>query len=107
MTTDRLEQLQRMLAGDPTDAFCHYAIGMEYAGRGEHEAAAAHLDQSLATDPDQPYAHFHRARSLMSMGLIEEAAAAIDSGIETAESLGERKAADELADLRELLHRRG
>ncbi|MCP4759648.1 MAG: tetratricopeptide repeat protein [Planctomycetes bacterium] len=105
MTNDRLEQLRQMLEGDPTDAFCLYALGMEYASRSEHEAAAAHLEQSLATDPDQPYAHFHRARSLMAMGLINEAAVAIETGIDAATTLGDHKAADELADLQGLLNR--
>jgi len=107
MTNDRLEQLRRMLESDPTDAFCLYAIGMEYAGRNEHEAAAAHMEQSLATDPDQPYAHFHLARSLMAMGLMSEAAGAIDAGIDKATTLGDHKAADELHDLQGLLDRRG
>ena len=105
--SDRLEQLHRLLAADPGDAFCLYAMGMEYARRGEHEAAAAHLEQSLQSEPDQPYAHFHRARSLAHMKLFEEANTAIASGIEAAEAQGDEKAASELADLQATWGRRG
>ncbi|MDP6479340.1 MAG: tetratricopeptide repeat protein [Phycisphaerales bacterium] len=98
--TDRLEQLHRLLATDPNDAFCLYAMGMEYARRGEHEAAAAHLQQSLASEPDQPYAHFHRARSLAHLRQFKEADAAVDAGLDVAQSQGDEKAAEELAELR-------
>ncbi|MDP6986665.1 MAG: tetratricopeptide repeat protein [Phycisphaerales bacterium] len=105
--TDRLEQLHRLLAADPGDAFCLYAMGMEYARRGEHEAAAAHLQQSLATEPDQPYAHFHRARSLAHLRQFKEADEAIDAGLDIAQSQGDDKAAEELGELRSTWARRG
>jgi uncharacterized protein HemY len=89
-----------MLDADPEDAFCLYALGMEYAGRDEHQAAAAHLEQSLVSDPDQPYACFQLARSLAQLRKQPEAAAAIDRGLEIAESQGDDKAYSELAELR-------
>ena len=97
---DRLEQLHRLLATEPGDAFCLYAMGMEYARRGEHEAAAAHLEQSLMTEPDQPYAHFHRAQSLIHLQRTDDAHAAVEAGLDVATTLGDDKAASELAELR-------
>ncbi|MDP7573532.1 MAG: tetratricopeptide repeat protein [Phycisphaerales bacterium] len=104
--TDRLEQLHRLLATDPSDAFCLYAMGMEYARRGEHEAAAAHLQQALASEPDQPYAHFHRARSRAHLRQFKEADAAVDAGLDVAQSQGDEKAAEELAELQATWGRR-
>ncbi len=100
---DRIEQLRRMLDSDPEDAFCLYALGMEYAGRDEHQAAAAHLEQSLASDPNQPYACFQLARALSQLQQSEQAASAIDRGLEVAQSQGDEKAYAELAELRRTL----
>jgi tetratricopeptide (TPR) repeat protein len=105
--TDRIEQLHRLLATDPSDAFCLYAMGMEYARRGEHQAAAAHLQQSLASEPDQPYAHFHRARSLAHLNQFKEADEAVEAGLDIAASQGDEKAAGELAELRATWARHG
>ncbi len=97
---DRIEQLRRMLDSDPEDAFCLYALGMEYAGQGEHQAAAAHLEQSLGSDPDQPYACFQLARSLAQLRRSADAASAIDRGLEIAQAQGDEKAFGELAELK-------
>jgi len=98
---DRIEQLQQMLARDPNDAFCLYALGMEYASTGAHEAAAAHLERSLEQDADQPYAYFHRARSLAAIGRRAEAMQAASEGLHCAESLEDEKAVAELAQLQQ------
>jgi predicted Zn-dependent protease len=98
---DRIEQLHRMLAADPDDAFCLYALGMEYVARDEPARGVAHLEQSLRTDPDQPYAHFHLARCHASMGEQIKAEEAVSVGLEVAQRTGDANAASELASLRE------
>jgi uncharacterized protein HemY len=98
--SDRIEQLRRLLDTDPTDAFCLYALGMEYSRRGEYEAAAAHLEQSLATEPEQPYACFQLARALASLRRPAEAATAIEAGIGIAVGQGDEHAAAELNELK-------
>ena len=99
--TDRIEQLHRMLAADPDDAFCLYALGMEYVARDEPTRGVAHLEQSLRTDPDQPYAHFHLARCHARMGEQAKADEAVTLGLEAAQRTGDSNAANELAELRE------
>jgi tetratricopeptide (TPR) repeat protein len=105
--SDRLEQLRRLLDTDPTDAFCLYAIGMEYASLGEHEAAVAHLQQSLMADPQQPYACFQLARALAGLRRPAEAATAIEEGIEIAAGQGDEHAAAELHELKSELRLNG
>ena len=100
---DRIEQLRRMLEQDPADAFCLYALGMEYAAQQQPGPAVAHLEQSLQSDPDQPYAHFHMARCLAGMGEQARAVAAVDAGLEVASATGDTSAAAELAALRDEL----
>ena len=82
-------------------------MGMEYARRGSHQAAAAHLEQSLSVEPDQPYAHFHRARSLAHLNQFKEANEAIEAGLDIATNQGDEKAAAELAELRASWDRNG
>jgi len=100
---DRIEQLRRMLYSEPEDAFCLYALGQEYARRGEFEAAQAHLARSLESDPDQPYAYFHRAKCLQQLGRPGEVQQAIAEGLETAQRTGDAHAADELTELHRMM----
>ncbi len=101
--SDRIERLQRMLASDPNDPFCLYALGMEFSATNAYESAAAHLEASLKFDPNQPYAHFHRARALAAMGRSQDAAAAVEAGRQCAEEIGDHHAAEELAALAQTL----
>jgi len=98
---DRIERLRRMLESEPGDAFCLYALGMEYAAAHEPMRAIAHLEQSLRSEPDQPYAHFHIARCHAATGDRPAAAAAIDAGLEAATRTHDDGAAQELRALRE------
>jgi uncharacterized protein HemY len=98
---DRIEQLRRLLESDPNDAFCLYALGMEYVTQNQPNTAASHLELSLRSDADQPYAHFHLARCHASMGETAKAIDAINQGLETAQRTGDADAARELAELRE------
>lgn len=102
--TDRIEQLRRMLESEPGDAFCLYALGMEYAQAHAPTRAIAHLEQSLRSEPDQPYAHFHIARCLAATGDRPGAAAAINEGLEAATRTQDDAAAQELRALQDDLH---
>jgi tetratricopeptide (TPR) repeat protein len=51
MSTDRIQQLQRFLDEDPTDSFTRYALGLEYASRGDFAHAAAIFEQLTKDDP--------------------------------------------------------
>jgi tetratricopeptide (TPR) repeat protein len=93
----RLAQLERMVAADPGDVFCLYALAQEWAKRGVTEQALAWYDRCLAADPDHCYAYFHKARVLEDAGRVDEAIAALTTGLGRARAVGDGHAASEIA----------
>ncbi|HEX8875411.1 MAG TPA: tetratricopeptide repeat protein [Phycisphaerales bacterium] len=92
-----IEQLQRLLAADPHDAFTLYAMGQELAKRGEVDKAVAFYDRSIAANPDDGYTFFHKARALQAANRVPEAIAAVRAGIAAARRVGDNKALNELS----------
>lgn len=94
-----IEQLEKLLAADPNDAFTLYALGQEYAKRGDTERAVSFYDRSIAVNPDDGYTYFHKARALQACGRTSDAAAAARTGIAAARRVGDNKAMNELGGL--------
>lgn len=94
---ERLERLHRMVDADPSDAFCLYGLGQEYARRDRLDEAIAWYDRCLAVDPDQSYAYFHKARALEQAGRVADAIATLRSGLDRARRSGDAHAAGEIA----------
>jgi predicted Zn-dependent protease len=59
--TDRLSQLRNLLDKDPHDAFCMYAMAMEYSKTSNHKEAIAWFDRTMEVDPTYCYAWYHKA----------------------------------------------
>ena len=93
---DRLSQLQTMLERDPTDAFCSYALALEFAKRGEAERAVHWFDRTMELDPHQCYAWFHKARTLADAGQSVAAVETLQAGLVQARRCGDVKAASEI-----------
>ncbi|MBS0192489.1 MAG: hypothetical protein U0573_07595 [Phycisphaerales bacterium] len=91
-----LEQLRKLLAADPGDAFVLYAIAQEHARLREHESAISFYDRAMGVTPDDGYIYFHKARSLGELGRTHEQARVLKQGIEAAARAGDAKAAGEL-----------
>lgn len=96
-TDARLQQLLKLLEADPTDAFCLYGLGQEYARRGSVDEAVTYYDRCIAVDRDYCYAYFHKARSLEEADRIDAAIAALRIGLERARASGDAHAASEIA----------
>jgi lipoprotein NlpI len=96
---DRKQQLESMLAQNPGDAFCTYALAMEFLKTGEHESAVTWFDRTLALDPSQCYAFFHKARSLAAAGRMDTARLTLQEGLARARACGDHKAASEIEGL--------
>jgi tetratricopeptide (TPR) repeat protein len=92
----RLEQLQSMLARDPNDAFCTYALALEHAKLGQTSEAVAWFDRTLALDPGQCYAHFHKARAQEAAGERANAIKTLRTGLAQARAQSDMKAAGEI-----------
>lgn len=94
-----LEQLEKLLAADPSDTFVLYGLAQEHAKRGEFSRAVEFYDRCLQVDPAYCYAYFHKARALQSQGNVAEALAAVQAGIAKARATGDAHAASELSGL--------
>ena len=94
---ERLAMLHRMVEADPSDAFCLYGLGQEYARRGRFDEAIAWYDRCLGANPDQCYAYFHKARVLEEADRTADAIATLRTGLERARRTGDSHAASEIA----------
>lgn len=91
-----MEQLEKLLAADPNDAFTLYAIAQECGKHGDHAKAVEYYDRSIKVAPDDGYTYFHKARAFGAMGRTAEQIAALKAGLEAARRSRDGKAAGEL-----------
>jgi len=95
---DRLEQLKKLHAADPSDAFCTYGIALEIAKTGDHTEALQWLEKTLEADPDYFYAYYQKGRVLSESGDDDAAMAALNTGIAAAKGKDDH-AASEMQEL--------
>lgn len=101
----RIAALQEILNENPNDAFARYALGLEYSGSGETEAALAEFAKLLEAHPDYTNGYFMSAQALARAERIDEARAMLRNGIESARRSNNRHALSEMeAMLDELEH---
>lgn len=98
-----IEQLEKLLAADPTDAFVLYGLAQEHAKAGRFDRAIEFFDRCLSSDAGYCYAYYHKARVQAELGRHDEAARTVRSGIEAAGRAGDAHAAAELGSLLDTL----
>jgi len=91
-----MQQLERMVAAEPTDAFCLYGLAMEYAKAGRTIDALREFDRAIAADPAYCYAYFHKARAQEAAGDVPGAVATLRAGIEASQRGGDGHAQAEI-----------
>ena len=100
--SDRLTQLQKLHAADPSDPFCTYGIALEHAKAKRLDEALPWLDRTLALDANYFYAYFQKGKILSELGRTDEARAALQTGLKASQRT-DAKAAGEIAALLESL----
>jgi predicted Zn-dependent protease len=99
MTSSRVEQLKAILAQDPGNQLTRYALGMEYSGAGEVDAAVAEFKQLVRANPDYANAYFMAAQALAGAERREEARALLKDGIAAAQRSGNQHAQTEMQQM--------
>jgi tetratricopeptide (TPR) repeat protein len=94
-----LEQLEKLLAVDPDDAFVLYGLAQEHFKRGEFAKAVEIYDRCLRVDPAYCYAYFHKAKAQQAQGEFEAAVSTLKVGLAKAQALGDSHAASEISGL--------
>ena len=102
----RVAALQDILKENPNDAFARYALGLEYSGAGETEAALSQFEQLLAAHPDYTNGYFMAAQVLDRARRFEQARAMLLKGIESARQANNRHALSEMEGMLEELQTR-
>jgi tetratricopeptide (TPR) repeat protein len=92
----RVAALKEILEANPDDTFARYALGMEYSGAGETDAALAEFQHLLAASPDYTNAYFMAAQALARAERNEEAKAMLQQGIECARRTRNQHALSEM-----------
>ena len=80
----RVATLREILEANPTDAFARYALGLEYSGAGETEAALTEFQLLLAAHPDYTNGYFMAAQALARAERQDEAKGMLQQGIDCA-----------------------
>jgi tetratricopeptide (TPR) repeat protein len=92
----RVAALQEILKENPNDAFARYALGLEYSGAGETEAALAEFAKLVEVHPDYTNGYFMSAQALARVERIDEARVMLRKGIESARRTNNRHALSEM-----------
>ena len=95
-TSNRLQQLQKMLEKSPADPFLLYGIAMEHKKAGDAATAVEYFDRTLAADPAYCYAYYHRGQTQEEAGDADAARRSYRQGIEAATKAGDAHARQEL-----------
>jgi tetratricopeptide (TPR) repeat protein len=96
MSTNRLLQLQALLAETPGDSFLTYAIAKEYEGMGDDQQALEYYQQLLEADPGYVGAYYHLGKLYERIEAVQQALMTYTQGIACARELGDQHALAEL-----------
>ncbi|MBW7904549.1 MAG: tetratricopeptide repeat protein [Phycisphaerae bacterium] len=97
----RIDQLQRLIALDPSDPLAHYSLGLEYLNQQRPADAIAAFDAAVAADANYSAAFYHKARALLMAGRAADALETLKSGQAVARAAGDWHAAGEMQSLAE------
>jgi thioredoxin-like negative regulator of GroEL len=93
-----MEQLEALLADDPTDPFLRYGLAMEYVSAGDDSTAADQLVR-LADEAGYVPAFLQAGQVLARLNRFDEACAVLRRGVAAAKSQGDSHAEGEMAGL--------
>jgi predicted Zn-dependent protease len=92
----RKEQIEELLAQDPSDPFLRYGLAMEYVSAGDDESAVRSLRELAAASPNYVPAYQQLGQALVRLGRPADARAAFEKGIAAATADGNAHAAEEM-----------
>ena len=92
----RKQQIEEMLAEDPSDPFLRYGLAMENISAGDDLSAVNCLQELIAVAPDYVPAYQQLGQTLLRQGRTDEARQAWRRGVEAAQKTGNLHARDEM-----------
>lgn len=101
--SDRLQQLQSLLAEDPQDDFLLFALAKEYEKKGDDAQALHYYERLRQHHPGYVGLYYHLAKLWERRGDAPAAFRIYTEGMEVARRAGDQHALSELAGARLLL----
>ncbi len=92
----RKQQIEALLAEDPTDPFLRYGLAMEYVSGGDDEEAVRQLRALVEATPDYVPGYQQAGQALVRLGRGPEARQVFEQGIAAARAGGDLHAAEEM-----------
>jgi Flp pilus assembly protein TadD len=92
----RKEQIETMLAENPTDPFLNYCLAMEWISSGDDEAAVRTFTRLIELDQNYVPAYLQAGQALSRRGRTDEARTMFRRGIEAAQRTGDQHAQGEM-----------
>jgi Tfp pilus assembly protein PilF len=102
-SSQRIDQLLKLLESEPDDCFLRYALALEYMKGDALEEAIKQFDVIFRTDPNYAPAYFACGRALVQQGKVIEAREKYEAGIPIAEKSGDAHLAGQMREALELL----
>lgn len=96
MTTDKKQQLLKLLEDEPNDSFLKYALGLEYAKEEKYEPALSYFEDILKNQPDYLPVYYQAAQIYAIAEQNEQAEKCYRQGIQVAQSQQNRHILAEL-----------
>ena len=93
---NRMQQIQDMLAGDPTDVTLRYMLAMEYVSQGDDALAVKCFQDLMAAAPDYVPGYMQAGKALVRLGKDTEARSTFERGIAVAQERQDFHARDEM-----------
>ena len=93
--SNRIKQLQQFIEEDPSDPFNYYALGLEFAKAGEHEALDIFV-KLIQQHKEYLPTYYQLANLYGRLGQKENAASVYNAGIEIARQQRDVKTLQEL-----------
>ena len=99
--TARMEQIEALLAAEPSDAFLRYGLAMEYVSGGDDATAAQLMSELVDSNEADPYvpAFLMAGQAYQRLGNETEACAILRKGIAAAAKSGNDHARGEMEGL--------
>ncbi len=94
--SERLAQLEKMLAKEPNDTFLVYGIALEHKKAGERQRALEYLKRVITLDPGYCYAYHQMGLIHESLDDPDAARQAYRAGVEAARLKGDAHALGEI-----------
>lgn len=96
MSKSRKQQIEEMLAEDPSDAFLRYGLAMEHVSGGDDEGAVRCFRELFAASPDYVPAYMQAGQASLRLGKTDDARTFWKQGVEVARKTGDQHAAEEM-----------